>query len=358
MTKRTGYADLPLHRGKAPRWLFTLMRQLAREIAVIIVEQFSADELLRRLADPVWLQAFGCTLGFDWHSSGLTTTTLGALKDGLKGTEQDLGIFVAGGKGNTARKTPQEITTFCDKYALSADDFIYASKLTAKVDNNAVQDGYQLYHHVFVFSKSGNWTVIQQGMHATNNYARRYHWLAEKVENFVNEPHTGIVCDQQNTTLNMVAQESAAAREAAVTLAHESPDKLITELKQAKKLLLPRHHAVLTAEINPDRIYKSLTKSHEANPQNFTELLATPGVGPKAIRALALLSDLIFKAKPSYQDPAKYSFAHGGKDGHPYPVDKTTYQTSILALHDAVTKSKIGHYHKMRALARLKQFLL
>jgi len=364
--KRTGYADLPLHFGKAPPWLFELMTKLAREISLVIIENFGPEELLRKLSDPAWFQAFGCALGFDWHSSGLTTTTLGALKEGLKGAEKETGIFIAGGKGKTSRKTPEEIENFCQRYSialptmaysLSPNPLIYASKMAAKVDNTALQDGYQLYHHVFIFTKSGMWAVVQQGMNPDIHYARRYHWLSEGVKNFVNEPHKGIICDQRGKPLNMVAEESETARKASTELSHEKPEKLIAELKKVKALTLPKTHEVLVAEINPDYLYHSFLKGYEKNPKNFEELLSTEGVGPKAIRALALLSDLIFKAKPSFRDPAKYSFAHGGKDGHPFPVDRVTYETSINVLHDALNKAKIGHTDKMRAFERLKTFI-
>jgi len=357
---------MPLHYGKAPRWLFDLMKKLAREISLVMVENSGPEDLLRKLSDPAWFQAFGCVLGFDWHSSGLTTTTLGALKDGLKGTEKDLGIFIAGGKGKTSRKTPEQIQEYCDKFTVhlpnnlttyQPNPLVYASKMSAKVDNTAIQDGYQLYHHVFIFTREGTWTVVQQGMNPALHFARRYHWLSEDAKSFVNEPHKGVMCDHKGEPLNMVAQESENSRKASTELSHENPEKLIQELKKAKGLVLPKHHEVLIEGINPDRIHKSLIKSHERNPEDFEELLSTEGVGPKAIRALALLSDLIFKAKPSFRDPAKYSFAHGGKDGHPYPVDRETYQTSIHILHDALNKAKIGHSNKLRAFERLKFFL-
>lgn len=366
LPKRTGYADLPLHYGRAPAWLFDLMKKLAREISIIIAEEFGPEELLRKLSDPAWFQAFGCVLGFDWHSSGLTTTALGALKEGLKGTEKDLGIFIAGGKGKTSRQTPEEIEKFCNKYSIrlpsipypsSLNPLVYASKMAAKVDNTALQDGYQLYHHVFIFTKSGTWAVIQQGMNPEIHYARRYHWLSEGVKSFVNEPHKGIICDQRGKPLNMVAQEAEDARKASTELSHEKPEKLIAELKKIKSIVLPKTHEVLIAEINPDRLFNSFLKAYERNPNNFEQLLFTEKVGPKTIRALALLSDLIFKAKPSFRDPATYSFAHGGKDGHPYPVDQKTYQTSINVLHDALNKAKIGQYDKLRAFERLKNFL-
>jgi len=335
------------------------MKQLAREIAFII----GPEELLRKLSDPVWFQAFGCVLGFDWHSSGLTTTALGALKEGLKGTERELGLFIGGGKGAASRKTPQEIESFCQNFHLPSsrslvpNPLIYASKMTAKVDNTALQDGYQLYHHVFLFTKTGRWAVVQQGMNDKNRYARRYHWLGETVSSFVNEPHQGIVSDKTGEALNLVAADSEATRNASTTLSHEKPEKLLAELNKVKSLKLSKIHEVLIEGVNPERLYASFVKSYERNPKNFAELIYTAGVGPKAIRALALLSDLIFKATPSFKDPAKYSFAHGGKDGHPFPVDKSTYLTSIVVLHDALNKAKIGHYDKMRAFKRLNSFI-
>jgi len=211
---RTGVADLPLHYGKAPPWLFKRMSRLARAVAVVTVEEFGTAELLRRLSDPFWFQAFGCVLGFDWHSSGLTTTACGALKEGLRGLERDLGLVVAGGKGATSRKTPQEIEAWGEHLAADPADLVFASRMSAKVDSAALQDGYQIYHHTFVFDNQGRWCVVQQGMNTETRYARRYHWLGEGVSDFVCEPHAAICCDNQSTVLNMVAQESDTARRA------------------------------------------------------------------------------------------------------------------------------------------------
>lgn len=239
---RTGIAHLPLHYGKAPAWLFSRMKLLAREITLVMVEEFGSIEIVRRLSDPFWFQAFGCVLGFDWHSSGVTTTVCGALKEGLKGLENELGLYVAGGKGGTSRKTPTEIRTVGNLISVDPESLVYASKMAAKVDNTAIQDGYQLYHHNFIFTKSGVWAVVQQGMNETNRYARRYHWLSENLDHleesslrpeqhsFVNEPHTAICCDARSETLNLVAQESEPARKTTTLIAQEKPEKLIYEL--------------------------------------------------------------------------------------------------------------------------------
>ncbi|MDO8886710.1 DUF763 domain-containing protein [Candidatus Oleimmundimicrobium sp.] len=353
---RTGIANLPLHGGKAPRWLFSRMTKLAREIAIVIVTEFGPEEMLRKLSDPFWFQAFGCVLGFDWHSSGVTTTTCGALKEGIKDIGPDLGLFVAGGKGATSRKTPSEIEKTEGFLAIDPKILISTSKITAKVDNNALQDGYQLYHHCFIFTKEGSWAVVQQGMNEVNLYARRYHWLGEKVNDFVNEPHSAICCDKKNPSLNLVAKESEEAREVTASLSREKPETLVKELKRIKTLELPARHSVKVGDINPDRIEKIFLKTYERQPEDFKTLLAMPGVGPKTIRALSLISELVYGVKPSFKDPVRYSFAHGGKDGHPYPVDRTTYDKSIEILRTAVSHAKVGREEKLQAFRRLGNY--
>jgi hypothetical protein len=354
---RTGIANLPLHYGKAPPWLFQRMKKLSREITIWIVSEFSAEEMLKKLADPFWFQAFGCVLGFDWHSSGLTTTVCGALKEGIKGLESDLGLFVAGGKGGTSRKTPTEIELVGAKLDTSVNKLIYASKMAAKVDSAALQDGYQLYHHVFIFNKTGSWAVIQQGMNEINRFARRYHWLSDDVENFVCEPHSAICCDNTGKVLNMVAIESESARQATTLLSKEKPQKVILDIKKAQNLDLPSHHQVLLQDINPDKLNKVLLTTYENQPTNFEQLLGMKGVGAKTIRALSLISELIYGTHVSFRDPVRYSFAHGGKDGHPYPVNKATYDTSIDMLHKAISSAKIGHTEKKEAIKRLANWM-
>jgi len=351
---RTGVANLPLHGGKAPPWLFDRMVRLSREIAVFLVSEFGPDEVLRRISDPHWFQAFGCVLGFDWHSSGVTTTVCGALKEGLKGMEDDLGLFVAGGKGRVSRRTPAEIEAFGGFLLVDPSALTYASRAAAKVDSAAVQDGYQLYHHVFLFTKAGSWAVVQQGMNEANRYARRYHWLGELVADHVCEPHAAICSEGRGQTLNLVAGESAKARATMAALASEQPfEGLVADLRRVTTLDLPRRHHITAEDINPDRLTRSLLAVHERQPQGFEELLMTRDVGLKTLRALSLISELVYGIPASYRDPARFSFAHGGKDGHPFPVDRETYDRSIEILARAVDRSRIAESEKRRALGRL-----
>jgi len=353
---RTGIANLPLHYGKVPPWLFDRMVKLAREIAIAIISDFGPEEMLRRLSHPYWFQALGCILGYDWHSSGVTTTLCGALKEGLKGLEKDLGLFVAGGKGKTSRKTPSEIESWGNIISLDPTPLVYASRMSAKVDSAAVQDGYQLYHHTFLFSKNGSWAVIQQGMNETNRYARRYHWLGETVTNFVNEPHAAILSEARGQALNLVAAESEPARTTITDIAiDQKPESIVADLKRLKTLNLPPHHYLTTQDLHPDSLSRILLSTYERQPKDFEQLLGLQGVGPKTIRALSLISELVYGVAPSYRDPAHYSFAHGGKDGIPYPVDRKTYDQSIELLRKAISKAKIGLSEKNEAVRRLNR---
>jgi len=356
--QRTGIANLPLHYGKAPRWLFDRMTKLAREITIAITTEFGPEEMLHRLSDPFWFQAFGCVLGYDWHSSGVTTTVCGALKEGIKGLETDLGLFVAGGKGKTSRKTPTEIEGIGHLLKSDTSSLVYASRMAAKVDNSALQDGYQLYHHTFLFTKNGLWSVVQQGMNEGNRYARRYHWLGEKVTDFVCEPHSAICSQARGEALNLVAAESEPARDTITQIAtEEKPEKIVDQLKRLKTLDLPSRHHLSLVDIHPDRLHKTLLITYEHQPDNFENLLSLDGVGPKTLRALGLISELIYDVPISLRDPARYSFAHGGKDGHPYPVDRKTYDKSIEILHQALERAKVGDKEKIAALRRLKTWL-
>ena len=354
MAKRTGTANLPLHGGKVPPWLFERMTRLAREILLVLRSESGPQEILSRLSDPFWFQALGCVLGFDWHSSGVTTTVCGAIKEAVRGLEEEMGIFVAGGKGKTSRKTPEEIQRWGERLGIEPGGLIYASRMAAKVDSAAVQDGYQIYHHTFVFTEKGEWAVIQQGMNPDIQYARRYHWLSWEMEEFIKEPHLAVCCDDRSASLNMVAEESEGARGTSAELSREKPQVVIKDLLRLKELELPQHHKVLVEDINPKRMESILLKTYERAPNDFEELLALRGVGPKTIRSLALISELVYGEKPSYRDPARYSFAHGGKDGHPYPVDRETYDRSIDFLRRAVNSSRIGRTEKLKALHRLQ----
>lgn len=356
---RTGTTRLPLHGGKCPAWLFQKMKHLAGLIIEVVVLEFGAKEVLRRVADPYWFQALGCTLGFDWHSSGLTTTTCAALKDGIKNREKELGLFIAGGKGKTALQTPREIAAAGSKFALDrhVEGLQETSRLVAKVDNTALQDGFNLYHHCIFFTDKGDWSVVQQGMNKDSRWARRYHWLGEGLKDFVSEPHHAVCCDYRlNNILNLVARESEGNRQASVLLSRENPEKFLKEWSKIKEhetsLDLPRHHPLPQGK----RLSASLYKAYLEQPADFQGLLSVSGVGPQTVRALSLLAELTFGMPPSHRDPARYSFAHGGKDGHPYPVNRETYNQSIQVLQETVSKARIGEFEKMKALKRLAAF--
>jgi hypothetical protein len=371
---RTGIATIPLDIGKCPRWLFERMKRLARAITFAIVQEFGAEEFLKRISDPIWFQSLGCVIGFDWNSSGLTTTTLGALKEGIFGLEDELGIYVCGGKGKTSRKTPDEIRMFgltrgFDFY----EKLIYASKITAKVDSCLIQAGFQIYQHNFIFTKDGKFTVVQQGMNTQLQKARRYHWLSLKIKDFTEEPHTGIVSDVRLKPLNLVAKESKENKEISVEMVKEEPKtflrdiKLISEKSNSlmKQKRLPGfcemelrdvefyHHPIEREKFDLKRLKKTIEKAHFLKLENFEQLLMTEGVGPKTIRALSLVSEIIYGAKPSYEDPARYSFAHGGKDGTPYKVDRATYDKTISVLEKGIEMAKISLKEKEMAKQRL-----
>lgn len=352
--RQTGIAYLPLHGGKAPAWLFQRMVRLGREIARLIIEDHGPEELLIRISDPYWFQSLGCALGFDWHSSGVTTTVCGALKEGLRGMEQELGLVIAGGKGATSRKTPAEILAAGEKFNLKRDpeELVYLSRLTAKIDNNAIQDGFQLYHHNFFFTLKGPWAVVQQGM--SERFARRYHWYSENIQSLIQEPHAAICSNlQREKTLNLVAAESAPAQEVMTDLSREQPEKITQELKKLQTLSLPAHHEVSLKELRPESIEKVLLKTYETQAKDFETLLGMPGVGAKTLRALALISEITYGTPASWRDPAKFSFAHGGKDGHPYTVNRRLYDQSIEILRKSLERARIERSEKENALKRL-----
>ncbi|MFC1668572.1 DUF763 domain-containing protein [Chlamydiota bacterium] len=350
---KIGTTLLPLHGGKAPYWLFNRMKNLARGITEVIVSEFGQLSFLEKIADPLWFQAFGCVLGFDWHSNGLTTTTCGALKEGLRGIEKELGIYITGGKGRVSRKTPEEISNWTEKLSINPHPLTYASRLAAKVDNSALQDGYKLYHHVFIFTKNRSWSVIQQGMNEDNRYARRYHWLSTNVSDFVCEPRFAICCDKKGKTLNFVSKERSMIRHHTTIVANENQNSVIKEIKKIKNLHLPKRHYVSIGDINIKYLYKIPLTTYENKPTNFENLLGIHGVGPKTIRALSLIAGLIYGSNPSMNDPVRYSFAHGGKYGYPYPVDRSNYDNSIQFLNKCIKQLKIGNSEKIKAFKRL-----
>jgi uncharacterized protein len=369
---RTGIATVPLDWGKCPPWLFKRMKKLSRGIALAIIEEFGEEELLKRLSDPVWFQSFGCVIGFDWNSSGLTTTTLGALKEGLRGLEDEMGIFICGGKGKTSRKTPRQIQEWGEflKFPLDKiDGLIYASRTSAKVDSSLIQDGFQIYHHNLIFSRKGSWAVIQQGLDIENQKARRYHWLSSNVKNFVEEPHSGIISQTKKNPLNLTAKESKKNKEISRELVVEEPKQIIKDLKMIIKRSPQRKkesftqmslennefnwHPVVDEKFDFKRLEKNISIASNANPKNFEMLLTAKGIGPKTIRALSLVAELIYGAKPSYEDPARYTFAYGGKDGTPYPVDRKVYDKSLEIIERGINKSKISNNEKTEAKKRL-----
>ncbi len=368
--QRTGVANLPLHPGKAPRWLFTRMVGLSKAILDVLVIEYGSEEVLKRLSDPFWFQALSCVLGFDWHSSGTTTVTCGALKEAIKPEEH--GIAIAGGKGKVSRKTPREIEEMATAFSLSSktiDTLKSSSRLAAKVDNTALQDGYQLYHHVFFFSENGKWVVVQQGMNNKNSYARRYHWFSDHIKSFVVEPHNAIVGDyKEEIVLDMTSRYSEETRKTSLDLVKGNPynlrrdwELLIKNRKQTSlDLWIFNRNVVSRPEVldMPRNINWSLMKHiYDFQPQNYEELISIKGVGPSTVRALALVSDLIYGTKPSWKDPVKYSFAVGGKDGVPYPVDRKTMDESIEVLKKSIEEAKIGQNDKLRALRRLKNIV-
>jgi len=354
--QRSGIAELPLHSGRAPRWLFERMVRLSRLVLAHLVAEQRVDEVLRRFSDPFWFQAFGCVLGFDWHSSGLTTTTCGAVKEALNGMGPELGLYVAGGKGRVSRRTPEEITTACEGLGLEPAGLVHASRTAAKVDNAAVQSGHQLYHHVFVFTARGDWCVVQQGMNAATRTARRYHWLGEHVADFVDEPHEAVCDNRRGVLLNYVAKESAEAREVAAALARGGPAPVLEVLERAPELVMARRHEITAFDIDRRYLKKTLLRTYEQAPKHFEALLGTEGVGPKTLRALSLVGELIYGTPTSTRDPARFAFAHGGKDGTPYPVDRPTYEKTIEVLHDALARPAPERAERVDALKRLARF--
>lgn len=368
---RTGIATVPLDYGHCPPWLFERMKRLGRGIASAIIEEFGPEEFLKRLSDPVWFQSLGCVMGFDWNSSGLTATTLGALKAGLFEIQDQLGIYVCGGK-RTSRETPKEIEAYGISRQFSfAPKLIYASKMAAKIDSSLIQDKYQIYQHNFLFTKSGNWAVIQQGMNIENQTARRYHWLSTTLRqtqgkpDFVEEPHSGIISQIKVKPLNLTAKESRNNREVSIGLVKEEPKRFLRDLdliqtKRSKNLTLMElqnkefhWHKVLEEKFDLKRLQKTIFFAKDQNPQNFEQLLSLKNVGPRTIRALSLVSEIIYGAKPSYKDPARYTFSVGGKDGTPFPVDRSVYDQTLAIMEKGIKKSRISLNEREKAFERL-----
>lgn len=332
------------------------MVALCREIVLVLGDEFGTAGVLARLSDPCWFQALGCALGFDWHSSGLTTTTCGALKAALAQVREEVGLAAAGGKGAASRRTPAEVEAAAPRWGLEPSPLVHASRMAAKVDSSALQDGFQIYHHVLFFDREGRWAVVQQGMNEETGLARRYHWFSEALTDFVCEPHAGIAGARAEVVLNLVAGEAAPARETIPELARRPPDQTVDELARLQEMRLPKRHALLLSDLDPRRLRSVFLAAYEAGAEDFGALLGTPGLGAKGLRALALVSELLYGAPASFRDPARFAFAHGGKDGAPYPVDEDTYDRTVMVLRRAISRARLGHGEELAALRRLALF--
>jgi hypothetical protein len=350
--KRSGSADLPLHSGHVPKWLSERMAKLGLAITESIITEYGKVEVLRRLSDPFWFQSFGAVLGMDWHSSGITTSVMGALKRSLNPHAKDLGIYICGGKGKYSRETPAELIKIGDRTGIDADHLVRCSKLSAKVDNTAVQDGFQLYLHSFIVSDDGDWTVVQQGMREGSATARRYHWHSSSLTSFVEDPHTGICGINQGNILNMVAKEAIPAQQGIMNITGENPNHMLGEVQ---RLIMPHHHDVKSKDIDLKRLGSILWLAHDTVPKNFEELLLLEGLGPRTLQSLVLVSEVIHGTPSRFKDPARFSFAHGGKDGHPFPVPTKVYDETIHTLRNAIEKSKLGNSDKQQAIKALTQ---
>ena len=350
--KRSGSADLPLHYGHVPAWLAERMSKLGLAIVEAIISEYGNAEVLRRLSDPFWFQSLGAVMGMDWHSSGITTSVMGALKRAVNPHSKDLGIYICGGKGKSSRNTPSELLRIGDRTGLDANYLVRCSRLSAKVDNTAVQDGFQLYMHSFILNDKGEWAVVQQGMSAGSSTARRYHWHSPTISSFVDEPHTFIYGQNQGDILNLVAHESTAARNVMMEITREEPKLMISE---TQKLVMPAHHDVRAKDVDLKRLGAMLWLAHEKKPSDFEELLLLEGLGPRTLQSLALVSEVIYGTPSRFKDPARFSFAHGGKDGHPFPVPVKVYDETINVLQNAVQKSKLAFSDKAQAIKNLSK---
>ena len=350
--KRSGTADLPLHGGRVPPWLAKRMTELGTAIAEHIVLDYGTGEFLTRLSDPFWFQAFGAVMGMDWHSSGITTSVMGALKRGLTPRFAELGLMVCGGRGRHSIRTPDELRSFGSKTGLDGEALARTSRLTARVDNNAVADGYQLYLHAFIVTRSGDWCVVQQGMNQENHSARRYHWHSATVRDFVSNPHTAIVGKPQGEILNLVDARATRAQHALLKIANEPVQ---ASLSEARKLSMPAHHDVRAKDVDLKRLGAVLAVAHEQELRDFASLLLVEGLGPRTLQSLALIAEVVHGAPSRFSDPATFSFAHGGKDGHPFPVPLKTYDESLAVLRRSLEAAHLGNTERVQGFKRLDQ---
>ena len=352
--KRSGIADLPLHGGRVPPWLAERMTKLGTAITETIVHHYGTSAFLTRLSDPFWFQAFGAVMGMDWHSSGITTSVMGALKRGLAPRANELGLYVCGGRGKSSRNTPNELRSLADRSGFDANALVRTSRLTARIDNNAIADGFQIYLHSFLLSSKGEWAVVQQGLNDANGLARRYHWHSASVRDFVNEPHTAIFGENQGTIMNLVDSRADRAQNALLEIANEHPEKTLSE---ARHLRLPSHHEVREKNVDLKRLGAVLAVAYERGLHDFAELLLLEKLGPRTLQSLALVAEVVHGAPSRFNDPARFAFAHGGKDGHPHPVPLKTYDESLHFLRNTLNAAKVGHTEKLDGFRRLDGFV-
>ena len=352
--KRSGIADLPLHGGRVPAWLATRMVKLGTAISESVIHHHGRSALLSRLSDPFWFQALGSVMGMDWHSSGITTSVMSALKRGLNPRARELGLYVCGGRGRQSRHTPGELRALADHSGLDGEALVQTSRLTARIDNNAIADGFQIYLHSFVVAGDGEWAVIQQGMNASSRRARRYHWHSTTVEDFTCEPHTAIVGEHSGVIRNLVDHRARAAQDAMLTIARSDPAGTLTDVKM---LLMPQRHDVRAADVDLKRLGAVLAVAYERELRDFASLLLLENLGPRTLQSLALIAEVVHGTPTRFSDPARFSFAHGGKDGHPFPVPLATYDESIDVLRRSLDLAKLGETDKVDGMARLDRFV-
>jgi len=352
--KRSGVADLPLHGGRVPQWLAERMTQLGTAITEAVVQDYGASAFLSRLSDPFWFQALGAVMGMDWHSSGITTSVMGALKRGLTPRANELGIYICGGRGRFSRNTPQELRSIAEHRGFDGEAMVRNSRLTARIDNNAIADGFQIYLHSFIVTSDGEWAVVQQGLNDRSGMARRYHWHSAAVRDFVAEPHTAIVGENQGTIMNLVDAQAKPAQTALLDIAHENPD---STLKAARHLRLPGHHEVRAENIDLKRLGAVLAVAYERDLHQFAELLLLEKLGPRTLQSLALIAEVVHGAPSRFTDPARFSFAHGGKDRHPFPVPLKTYDESLNCLRTSLELAKLGDKDRLEGFRRLEGFV-
>jgi len=351
--KRSGVADLPLHNGRVPEWLASRMTLMGTAISESVLYHYGASALLSRLSDPWWFQAFGAVMGMDWHSSGITTSVMGALKRGLNPRAHDLGIYVCGGRGRHSRDTPDELRAVAGRCGFDGETLAQTSRLTARIDNNAIADGFQIYLHSFVVSNAGEWAVVQQGMNPASRLARRYHWHSAAVRDFTCEPHTAIVGEPQGVIRNLVDARALPAQDAMMAVTRESPSRTLADAR----LVMPTHHDVRADDVDLTRLGAVLAVAHERNLRDFADLLLVEKLGPRTLQSLALVAEVIHGTPTRFADPARFAFAHGGKDGHPFPVPLTVYDESIGVLRRSLEAAKIGRSEKTDGMKRLDAFV-